>query len=92
MKNALFSSELLVADLGYSDEKALLKTDIFLCQRNFHSSVRARHETLNRRIKQFSALSEKFRHGISKHAVCVFAVCKITQVSFAVGNRLFQVV
>ncbi len=34
----------------------------------FHARARARHETLNRRFKQFSVIGKRFRHELSLHS------------------------
>ena len=53
--------------------------------------VRARHETVNKRIKQFSSLSGIFRHDLDLHSDFVYAACVITQISIEMGEPLFQV-
>ena len=51
------------------------------------SQVLARHETLNRRLKNFSVLSSTFRHGdtlqrrIELHNQCFIAVANLTQLN-----------
>ena len=53
--------------------------------------MRARHETANKIIKQFSALSEIFRHNLDVHSDFVYAAVVITQISIEMGEPLFQV-
>jgi hypothetical protein len=56
------------------------------------STVEARHETVNKRMRQFNILSHgAFRHGIDKHANAFRAVAVLTQVNMKHGHRLFQV-
>jgi len=43
--------------------------------------LRARHETLNARLKNFSCLHDQFRHNLIKHSDCFYAVAVITQVN-----------
>lgn len=59
--------------------------------RKFKSRARARHETLNGRLKFFKCLSERFRHGVEKHQVCFEAVCVIVQYQMENGSPLFDV-
>ena len=55
------------------------------------SLMRARHEIVNRRFKQFKCLKEVFRHGIIKHCSVSTAVAVITQLTIEAGSRLFLV-
>ena len=60
-------------------------------QLDVKNKVRARHETANKRIKQFSALSGIFRHNLNAHSDFVYAAVVITQISIEMGEPLFQV-
>lgn len=53
--------------------------------------ARARHETLNRRLKQFRVLSERYRNERPTHAYVFHAVCNIVQLDIMTGSRPFQV-
>ena len=53
--------------------------------------VRARHETVNKRIKQFASLSSIFRHDLVKHSDFVYASVVLTQICIEMGEPLFQV-
>jgi hypothetical protein len=82
------------ADKGYRGEKAIISTpnshdppDL----RQFKSRARARHETFNARIKNFSCLDVRFRHGIDNHKICFEAVCVIVQYQLENGSPLFDV-
>lgn len=48
------------------------------------------HETLNGRLKQFSILSERFRHPLNKHPLVFHAVLNIVQISIMKGEKLFD--
>jgi len=53
--------------------------------------VRARHETANKRFKQWEILHSVYRHDIENHE-CVFrAIAVLTQLSFENGEPLFPV-
>ena len=60
-------------------------------QRRSKALVRARHETLNKRLKQFNCLKMIFRHDLSKHKTTFKAVCVITQYTLECGNPLFRI-
>ena len=53
--------------------------------------IRARHETVNKRFKQWGCLQNKFRHDILKHAEVFRAVAVITQIAIETGEPLFEV-
>ena len=53
--------------------------------------VRARHETLNGRLKNWGILSQTFRHDISLHGSVFHACAVITQLMIDNGEPLFNV-
>ena len=53
--------------------------------------ARARHETVNRRLKHWGILKNVFRHDIEKHTNELRAVAVITQLEFENGEPAFQV-
>ena len=53
--------------------------------------VRMRHETINRRVKQWRCLKSVFRHELDLHTDCFTAVCVLTQIAISNGEPLFQV-
>jgi hypothetical protein len=66
---------------------------VFLNQvgRQQKSVVRSRHETLNKRLKQWHVLHDTFRHDLEKHSSVFRAVDVITQVAIEHGEPLFSV-
>ena len=53
--------------------------------------VRMRHETVDRRMKQWRCLKDVFRHGLDFHETC-FTFCTVmTQTAISNGEPLFQV-
>ena len=52
--------------------------------------VRARHETVNKRMKDFACLDVFFRHSIDLHSLCFRSVAVLTQLSFENGQPLFN--
>ena len=88
--SALRVGEKAVADKTYRDEHfvnpfndpnsaALQKT------------IMARHETVNKRVKQFRVLQNCFRHAVDKHQICFYAVCNLTQLMIMNGEPLYQI-
>ncbi len=52
------------------------------------STIRERHETVNRRFKQFFALGHKFRHNLDVHSI-FHAVANLTHLQM-IDNPLFN--
>ena len=97
MKGFLDEDKRVEADDGYVGEApACIK-----CPKSFtndqtklamQSRVRSRHETVNKRMKQFNCLKNQFRHhDIEKHSSCFRAVAVLTQLSMEMGEPLFEV-
>jgi len=83
------------ADLGYRGEK---HTTIIIPNqfdsddiKKLKADVRARHETVNKRFKQFGALKQVFRHDLDKHKAVFEAVAVITQLGINLGEPLYEV-
>ena len=53
--------------------------------------IRARHEIMNRRMKHFNVLRQRFRHHSSLHSFCFYAVANLTEVSIESGEKLFSI-
>ncbi len=53
--------------------------------------VRNRHETVNRRFKQFRIMKEIFRHDLTLHQSVFAAVAVLTQISIENGDELFEI-
>jgi hypothetical protein len=55
------------------------------------NDARARHETMNKRLKQWGCLFQQYRHSLSKHGDVFRAVAVITQLSFQFDKPLYDV-
>ena len=87
-------NERVEADDGYAagDPKWVKTRSGYLHDdRDTRKNVRARHETANKRMKQWNCLRLPFFHAIDKHGMCFRAVAVITQLSFNNGKTLFQI-
>ena len=92
LKQQLLPGERVEADDGYrGDERCDGPFDYCYSEEQYRSkfTVRARHETINRRFKQFGILSTRFRHPRGKHGDIFMAIAVITQISIRNGNPLF---
>lgn len=82
-------NELTLADKGYKDANFF----ILPSEQNtvYHNLIMSRHETVNKRIKQFNILKMPFRNHLEKHPLVFHAVTNITQVIIENGEPLFSV-
>jgi hypothetical protein len=53
--------------------------------------ARCRHETFNAKIKCYTCLDDRFRHGRDHHKQCFEAVCVIVQYQMENGAPLFDI-
>jgi len=88
--------EWVVADEGYTGyaDKIVCPTNagILPYLRRMQGRARARHETLNGRLKNWGILSQTFRHRIQLHGTVFRACAVILQVGIINGEeRLFRV-
>ena len=89
----LDDGEKCVADGGYQDGRVYADTPTGLNtwtekkKRNF----RARHETVNARVKIFGIFNQVFRHPVCKHGLCFHTAINLTQISIEHGEPLFDV-
>ncbi len=93
LKTLLLPREKAMADNGYNgDWKICSPKD---AKDDHHheamATARARHETLNRRLKTWGCLQQKWRHDRSKHHLAFRSIATITQLEIENGHSLFQV-
>jgi len=82
--------EMTTADNGYNDPRYFIYPSIYPESVNQQKKIRARHETINARLKQFNVLVAEYRSELSKHPCCFHAVVNIIQVKIDHGEKLFQ--
>lgn len=82
-----------IADKGYAD------ANYFIYPNNAQGvdaakqkRIMARHETVNRRLKQFGVLSQKFRYPLYRHPRYFRCVVILTQIMLESGEELYPVV
>lgn len=80
--------EKTIADKGYNDQRFfILPNDT---NSRFHKMIMSRHETVNKRIRQFNILKQTFRHSLELHPKIFHAVVNITQLNIQNGEPLFN--
>lgn len=87
---SLRNGEKALADKGYKDEASFILPNIVTTKE--HGLYMSRHETVNRRMKQFQILKQVYRHSLTKHPMVVHAVANVTQLMLKNGHPLFSVV
>lgn len=60
-------------------------------QEEMQKKVRGRHETCNKRLKQWKILRDEYRHNIEDHGAVFRAIAVLTQLSLEHGEPLFEV-
>lgn len=91
LKARLGSGEYIIGDGGYGDIRCVQKNGLHGIQKRYHCMIRARHETVNKRLKEFNILRNTFRHCLKKHGVCFHAVANITQIVLERESPLFKI-
>ena len=79
--------EMVEADGTYRHPKCRLPQEfVSYTDKRAKNKARARHETVNKRLKQFEVLKQKFRHPICNHRPCFEAATVFTQQAFNRGH------
>jgi len=96
LKTFLDPYERVEADNGYlGEDPVTCKTPGGLTSKSdkkaakFRDRIRARHETVNARIKTFGVLKNRFRHQTENHGAFFRAVIVLTQLMIENGEPLF---
>lgn len=83
---------LAVTDRLYSGDQVAIQNEFDPPEvKQFKKRARARHESFNGRIKNFSILDVRFQHGVEKHKAVFEACCVIVQYDMDTGRPLFCV-
>jgi DDE superfamily endonuclease len=94
LKEKIPEGKRVIADNGYHGEDAIISAPNPLDDREtkeFKSRARARHETLNGRIKAHNITNQRFRSAVNKHQVVFEAVAIVVQYDMDNGVKLFDV-
>ena len=96
MRHYLEENERVEADSGYKhmDPEFCKTPHSKSCSKEnkkLMSQIRARHETANKRFKQFAILSRIYRHNIAHHGAVFRSIAVLTQMALEGGESLFQV-
>ena len=91
--HVLDEEEYYLADGGYydGDNYSMTPNGLHDYDQRQKAAVRARHETVNKRFKDWMVLERRFRHELHTHGHVLRAVANITQLMMNSGEPLFQV-
>jgi len=93
LKTLLEAWESVIGDKGYrGDEQCITYYDATTEEfEEMLGNCLARHETVNRRLKEFKCLAGRFRNDIHKHVLCFEAAVAIVQLEIENGEPPYQV-
>ena len=89
--SALAPGEMFLVDSIYSGAKAITPNGRINRDQSMKSTARARHETVNSKLKQFAILRVEFRHGFHRHGQVFHSIAAICQIEMEVESPLFPV-
>ena len=86
--------EFYLADAGYrcGTGPAITRHGMPPHQRSTFDKLMARHETINRRFKEFAILGSKYRHEEHKHGEIFHCIAVLVQIDIESGGVQFPVV
>ena len=92
LMHALEPWEHCLADSGYVDgnQHSVTPTGGDTLLDHQRAKVRSRHETCNKRLKQWNALNHRHRHSRDKHGKTFYAIANIAQLTIMNGEPLFD--
>ena len=87
----LEEGEVLIADGGYKGEEKIWHKGHKKSSARIEGVARVGHETVNGRLKNFNILEQRFRHDLSFHGRCFYAVANLVQLDLIHEQPLFKV-
>jgi hypothetical protein len=92
LKQKLQKGEMVEADAGYRGDFRVSCPSDWRTPKEcaMKKAARARHETVNRRFKQFHCL-KNFRHNKELHVHCFNSIAVITQLAIENGEPLYNI-
>ena len=86
-------NEYYLADSGYicGNGPAIGRKKMPAHRRSTFDSLMARHETINRRLKEFAILGSQYRHEEEKHSEIFHCVAVLVQIEILCGGLKFEV-
>jgi hypothetical protein len=94
LKDKVPDGKFVIGDKGYRGEADKVMTPNahdFKAVRDFKGRARARHESFNKRMKNYKVMDNRFIHGEDLHKVCFDAVLVLSQYQMDMGEPLFDI-
>ena len=93
LHSRLSHDEYYLADSGYRCGKgpAITRNALPRHRHRKYKGLMARHETINRRFKEFAILGGKFRHEEDKHEEVFRCIAVLVQIDIVRGHNIFRV-
>jgi hypothetical protein len=93
LHSRLDNNEFYLADAGYrcGTGPAITRQSMPEHRQSAFDSLMARHETINRRFKEFAILGSQYRHEEEKHGEIFHCVAVLVQLDIAFGGLKFPV-
>lgn len=88
LRQKLSHREVIVGDSAYLDPACVYDDGI---DDEVAQSLRNRQETVFSKMKSFNVLGYRFRHDISKHNLCFYAIANLLEIGIQNGDTLFQI-
>ena len=96
LKRCLLPGERVIADRGYRGDRKVVTPYDYDCLSKQHyramAALRARHEVMNGRLKQFRCLADRWRHALSDHHRVFRACLVLVQLNHRYGTEPFEVI
>jgi hypothetical protein len=86
-------NEYYLADKGYrcGAGPAIMREALPVGRRPEFDTLMARHETINRRFKEFAILGGRYRHEEHKHGEIFRCIAVLVQIDIEHGNLSFEI-
>lgn len=93
MSQKLLPGELVKANNGYTGHPQIVTPGVAKTRkvRKQKSQIRGRHENVNGRFKVFGVMKNWHNTDIAKHGLFSWSVAIIVQLSFTLGEKLYDV-
>jgi DDE superfamily endonuclease len=93
LKDKIPDGRMAIADNGYQgQDKLSTPNPLDSAELNrLKRRARARHESLNKKVKDFDILEQRFRHPLSKHKTVFEAVITLVQFNLDNGCELWDI-
>lgn len=93
LHHMLPAGEYYLGDAGYIDSTApsVCRQDLSQAEKQIFDVLMARHETVNRRFKEWGVLGQTFCHAEELHKEIFQAIVVLVQLDIEAGNSTFIV-